>query len=82
MFGALLFFGRLIMRYYEINEAEALRACIGLIDAYEEGELMSEVRTRFAKQMFWRLGQNEAQVVVRSYPFRDIITKYDMLCLY
>lgn len=63
--------------YYEINETEALRACMGLIDAYEDGELMSEVRTRFAKQMFWRLGYNEAQMVVQNYPFRDIITKHN-----
>lgn len=70
------------MKHYEINEAEALRACMGLIDAYEEGAVMSEVRTRFAKQIFARLGVEDALVVVKSYPFRDIITKYDMLCLY
>lgn len=70
------------MRYYEINEAEALRACCDLIDEYEEGGLMSEVRTRFAKQMFARLNVEDALVVVKSYPFRDIITKCDMLCLF
>lgn len=70
------------MRHYEINEAEALRACMELIDTYEEGEVMSEARTRFAKQMFARLGSEEARMVVRSYPFRDIITKYDMLCVF
>lgn len=70
------------MRYYDINEAEALRACCDLIDEYEEGKLMSEVRTRFAKQMFARLGSEEARIVVRSYPFCGIITKYDMFCLF
>lgn len=70
------------MRYYEINEAEALRACCDLIDEYEEGELMSEVRVAFAKQMFARLGLEDARMVVKSYPFRDIIIKYDMRCLF
>lgn len=67
--------------YCGINSAEALRACCDLIDEYEEGALLSDVRIKFAKQMFWKLGTEDAQLVVRSYPFCDIIMKYDMLCL-
>lgn len=63
------------MRHYDINEAEALRACCDLIDEYEEGALMSEVRVAFAKQMFARLGMEDALAVVTSYPFRDILWK-------
>lgn len=70
------------MRHYHINEDEALRACAGLIDAYEDGALMSEVRVAFAKQMFARLDIADARLVVRSYPFCDIVARSDILHLF
>lgn len=70
------------MDRYVFTPAEALRACSTVIDEYEQGALMTDVRVAFAKQMFAALSREDAQVVVRSYPFRDIITNYDMICFF
>lgn len=61
-----------------ITEGEALNACLNLIDEYEEGMPLSDIRIQFAKRMFSLLSIEYARIIADSYPFRSIVTTYDI----
>lgn len=62
---------------YIFTPSEALDACAAVIDKYEDGAVMSEACVQFARQMFAKLEYGDAQMVIESYPFCEIISGQD-----
>lgn len=53
----------------KISEAEALHACLDIMDLYEDGELINKLCIDFIRDLWHQLSEEDQEYLIFVYPF-------------